>query len=320
MPEKDLYNRILGLLCSVFEAYSAVLFLPENNSTYKLASFFSLGDNILSQCRLKPGQGLVGWILRENQPILVNDFERTGESLGYYSSEKREKIKAFMGCPLEQGHGALCLDTKRSHSFSTKDQKILHQFALLIQDLQKDISLNHGTNREKHYYACLQTLHVLRLHYRRWSDYLHAFLCTLSQYTDFPYCFFASRDSAGNGYFLEGANREIFPSRDFQGKKFNIEEGLVGWVFRNNTMLHSSNSENSNLSNRILNHSIKLPELQSAICLPIMVHMRTRAVLVLADHRRHEFSKEEKKFLQMVTEYLSLFLENLYLKSKLREA
>ncbi|MCF8029543.1 MAG: GAF domain-containing protein [Desulfohalobiaceae bacterium] len=318
MPKKDLYNRILGLLCSVFEAYSAVLFLPENNTTYKLASFFSLGDNILTQCRLKPGQGLVGWVLRENQPLLVNDFERTGNSLGYYSSEKQEKIKAFMGCPLERGQGALCLDTKRSQSFSTKDQKILHQFALLVQDLQNDISPDHGTNREKHYYACLQTLYLLRLHYRRWSDYLHAFLCTLSQYTDFTYCFFASRDSAGKGYFLEGANRELLPSHGSQGKKFDIEEGLVGWVFRNNTMLHSLNRENSKLSNRILNHSVKLPELQSAICLPIMVRMRTRGVLVLADHRVREFSKEEKEFLHMVTEYLSLFLENLYLKSKLR--
>lgn len=316
MPEQPLYNRILGLIGSVFEAYSVVLFLPEDKATYKLAASFSLGENIISHCRLKPGQGLVGWVLRKNSPILITDFEREGGCLGYYSREKERKIKAFMGCPLEQGQGALCLDSKHPHSFNIKDQKILHQFVHLIQQLQNEVGHSKSSQLETDYYACLQTLHLLRMRYRRWSEYLAAFLQTLSRYTGFSYCFFASRDGKGGGYFLEGSNRPLLSDHD-SGKKFDINEGIVGWVFRNQTMVSTSNEGDSRVSKRLLNRDMEIPHLKSVICLPIVVNMRTRGVLVLADHAG-EIPQGMKRFLQLVAEHFSLFLENLYLRNKLQ--
>jgi transcriptional regulator with GAF, ATPase, and Fis domain len=322
MAEQPLYDRILSLIGSVFEAYTVVLFLPEQaeqKSMYRLASHFSLGENVLPNCRLEPGQGLVGWVLRKNRPILVNEFDREGDCLGYYSREKEQKIKAFMGCPLEQGQGALCLDSKRSHSFSTKDQKILHQFVHLIQRLRDDMDDSRSSQQEQDYYTCLQTLHLLRMRYQRWSDYLAAFLQTLSQHTGFTYCFFASRDGKGGGYFLEGANRPLLTGRSTGNRKFDINEGIVGWVFRNKTMVSTSKKGDSRVSKRLLNRDVELPALRSVVCLPIVVNMRTRGVLVLADPRGGELPDGLKRFLQLVAEHFSLFLENLYLKNKLQK-
>jgi transcriptional regulator with GAF, ATPase, and Fis domain len=316
MPEQPLYNRILGLIGSVFEAYSVVLFLPENEATYKLAACFSLGDNVIPHCRLQQGQGLVGWVLRENSPILITDFQREGECLGYYARDKEPKIKAFMGCPLEQAQGALCLDSKHPHSFNIKDQKILHQFVHLIQQLRNDAGHSRSSQQETDYYACLQTLHLLRARYRRWSEYLAAFLKTLSQYTGFGYCFFASRDGTGEGYFLEGSNRPLL-SQDPKDRKFDINEGIVGWVFRNKTMVSTSNEGDSRVAQRLLNRDVEIPEIKSVICLPIVVNMRTRGVLALADHSG-EIPDGMKRFLQLVSEHFSLFLENLYLRNKLQ--
>jgi len=319
MPEQPLYNRILGLIGSVFEAYSVVLFLPEKDTTYRLAASFSLGENIIPNCRLEPGQGLVGWVLRKNSPILITDFDREGDCLGYYSREKEQKIKAFMGCPLEQGQGALCLDSKHPHSFNIKDQKILHQFVHLIQQLQNDMGHSKSTQQEKDYYACLQTLHLLRMRYQRWSEYLAGFLQALSRHTGFSYCFFASRDGTGGGYFLEGANRPILSDHDPGDRKFDINEGIVGWVFRNKTMVSTSNKGDARVAKRLLNHDIEIPHLKSVICLPIVVNLRTRGVLVLAD-QAGEITDEMKRFLQLVAEHFSLFLENLYLRNKLQSS
>jgi len=319
MSEQPLYNHILGLVGSVFEAYSVVLFLPEEDGSYKLAASFSLGENILSDCRLEPGQGLVGWVLRQNSPILISEFDREGSCLGYYSREKELKIKAFMGCPLQEEGGAICLDSKYSHSFSIKDQKILHQFAHLIDRLKNEEDQSHSSQLEKEYYMCLQTLHLLRMRYQRWSEYLASFLQTLSQYTGLTYCFFASRDGAGEGYFLEGTNRRILAGHQSESRKFDINEGIVGWVFRNKTMVSTSNTGDARSPKRLLNREVDIPQLQSIICLPIVVNLRTRGVLVLADPRR-ELSEELKRFLQLVAEHFSLFLENLYLKDKLQRS
>ena len=53
----------------------------------------------------------------------------------------------------------------------------------------------------------------------------------------------------------------------------------------------------------------------AGICLPVMVDRKIRAVLTLADLDEVAISKDIKSFCGMVTDYLSLFLENLYLKN-----
>ncbi|MCF8085970.1 MAG: GAF domain-containing protein, partial [Desulfohalobiaceae bacterium] len=73
----------------------------------------------------------------------------------------------------------------------------------------------------------------------------------------------------------------------------------------------------SRVSKRLLNRDIEIPHLRSVICLPIVVNLRTRGVLVLAD-RDGEIPEGMKKFLQLVAEHFSLFLENLYLRNKLQ--
>lgn len=318
MQEKQLFDRIISLACSVFEAYSGVLFLREKEDSYKLVSHFSLGDNIDTKCRVRPGKGLVGWILRKNSPLVINEFDREGDSLGYYRKKREEKIKAFMGCPLDNGQGVLCLDSKRSHTFSTKDQKLLHQFVLLIQQVQTESSSSTIPERERNYYACLQSVRLLRENYQRWSDFLNSYLQCLNQYTGFAYCFFATRNKDGSGYFLEGSNRRMLSQQNKQELCFHIQEGLVGWVFRNNTLVSRAEKENGSLTTRILNKEADPPHVRCVICLPLIIHLRVRGVLVLADTEQQNIPDHLLNFLLLIRDQLALFLENLYLKNRLK--
>lgn len=60
MSSNTLEKHILSIVCSVFDAYSAVLFLPdEEGETHHLSASFSLGDKISSTAEALPGKGLV---------------------------------------------------------------------------------------------------------------------------------------------------------------------------------------------------------------------------------------------------------------------
>jgi transcriptional regulator with GAF, ATPase, and Fis domain len=319
MSEHYFFNRILGLVCSVFDAYSAVLFLPDGKGEYRLASYFSLGDNVLTNSALRPGQGLVGWILKNNEPLLLNAFDRQGDSLGYYSPEAESKIKAFMGCPLSQGYGALCLDSKNTYSFSGKDQKILHQFVQLIEALRDDIYQQRFNEQEQNYYTCLKLIRALKSKTPRWSAFLDHLLKLLNEYTQFSHTFFASRDERGEGFFLEGWNRPLFSSSENHKRKFNINSGMIGWVFRNHTPISTADKETTAEGTPVFDKRYKAPQFQSVICLPLVVHMRTRGVLVIADEGKRPITKELKNFLLIVADQLALFLENLYLKNKVHQ-
>lgn len=318
MLDQSYLTPILNIVCSVFDAYSVVVFLPSQDDKYfQISDCFSLGDNIKKDCLLEPGQGLVGWIIRNNKPLLVNDFDRQGDGLGYYYPEAEAKIKSFMGCPLNKGSGALCLDSKRSFSFSTKDQKILHQFTQFIEILRNNLQKYQLNEKKFNYYVCLQTIKLLKNQSSRWSDFLNSFLDILSEYTQFDHCFFASRDKDGQGFYLEGWNQPIFYKKDLHTKKFDTREGLIGWVFRNHTKVMSHDGKQSrSLKTPLFKKQKDLPQFQSVICLPIIVSLKTRGVLVLADQKHRPITEDLNEFLSLITDQLSLLLDNLYLKNK----
>jgi GAF domain-containing protein len=52
---------------------------------------------------------------------------------------------------------------------------------------------------------------------------------------------------------------------------------------------------------------------------PLKVHKRCRGVLVFGDRESRVISDEIRAFARMAADYLALFLENLYLKSRLTQ-
>jgi signal transduction protein with GAF and PtsI domain len=318
MHGNDCLAKILGIVCNVFDAYSAVLFLPETNEEYYLAAQFSLGDHILPDTRIQAGKGLVGWIIRNRQPLLVNNFDRQSDCLGYYSGDGESKIKAFMGCPMNGGRGALCLDSKKTYSFSERDQKILHQFTQLIDAVQTSICSSDQEAQERRFYACLKALRLLKEQNPRWSDFLTAFLAILAENTGFQYCFLAVRDEWGKEYSIEGTNRRILEGEEDDRRPLTMGSGLVGWVFKNNKAVFTGEKDPAPRDIPLFGRELSAPSFKSAACLPLIVSRKTRGVLVLADQENLLIQEHLKSFLFLVSDYLASFLENLYLKNKLQ--
>jgi len=313
-------ETITSVVCSVFDAYSSVLFLPrKNGQDFYVAAHFSLGDEVDNQAIIEPGKGLVGWIIRNKRPLLINDFDRKRNRLGYYKSKQEERIKAFMGCPLRSGEGALCLDSKRTYSFSEKDQKILDLFSILIARFQSDACQAEQNMAEHTLYQGLKAVHALRHKHPRWSDYLRRFLELTAATTGFEYAFFAARDERGESYFLEGFNRMPAQSEEIFKTRFPIKSGIIGWVFNNQSPVYVNEQNTGPAGASLFGKDLKTPKFNSVVCLPLKIHKRTRGVFVLADHGALQLSDEVKNYLDMAVSDLALLLENLYLKNRLTE-
>ncbi|WP_291321346.1 GAF domain-containing protein [Desulfonatronospira sp.] len=310
-------DRILGLVCSVFDGYSAVLFLrdPDRN-TCRLAASFSLGDSIPKGFEITAGTGLVGWIAKNSKPLLINNFERDEGCLGYYTRESESKIKAFMGCPLPGGAGVLCVDSKKTYSFSDKDQKILYQFAQLTEDVRLGLVQADENIALQDYYRYLTLIQKLRQRVPRWRSFLNQLLELLSQSTGFKHCFMAARDERGEGYYLQGLRQEILPRVNLEQKKFNIDSGLLGWVFKHGSPIFSGLEEGP-AGLPLFGKETPSQQFTSVICMPLQVHKKTRGILVLADTEALSIDEDLRGFVHMVGDYLALFLENLYLKSRI---
>jgi len=318
MNTKSCYERILGIVCSVFDAYSAVLITPDSTGrAFAVAGSFSLGDHVNRAAQFIPGKGLVGWIISNQAPMLVNDFDTRQYHLGYYVSNEESKIKAFMGVSLKNGSGALCLDSKRQYSFSNKDQKILQLFADLVYEVQTSSCLAAETMNLGKYYNCLQLVYGLRKRHKNWTKFLEHFLGLMAESTGFSYCSFASRDEAGNNYYIEDETHPFAPE---ETQAIPYGSGLVGWVFKNGNPVFMSSSDSGVPASPLYCKLASQPNFMSVVCLPLIIGRITRGVLVFASETPREIPDELKVFCQMASEHLALFLENLYLRSRLHEA
>jgi len=310
-------DQILCIVCNVFDAHSSVLLLPAGKERYRIASFFSLSDAIAKDATITLGTGLAGWIIRNDKPLLINNFDRAKGRLGYYISGEEKEIRAFMGCPLEQGLGVLCLDSKRTYSFSDKDQKILHQFAKLVDTLVLEFHRLAAGSTEQRYYQGLKLLNELRGKFSSWLAYLAKFLDILAEITQFSHCFLAVRDEHGRFFSVEGSNRELILGSDSLNLQFPLENGLVGWVFRNGTPVFAGKKDLTSPSTSLLGPNVPLPAFTSVACVPLMIYKRTRGVLVIASVTPQSISQELRAFMHIVATNLSYFLENLYLRNRL---
>ncbi|CAM2057639.1 GAF domain protein [Desulfovibrionales bacterium] len=317
MNQNTALEHILTIVVSVFNAYSAVLFLAgQADETFHIAGYFSLDDLVKRQAVIHPGQGLVGWILRNQQSLLINNFDHKRNILDYYAKRDVSKIKAFMGCPLPDGQGALCLDSKRNYSFSDKDQKTLQLFTGLISDIYQQRQSVDENRQISNLYRSLNELLLMHRSHTRWSDYLQYFLAGAAQATGFSYSFFLAQDDTGTTYNIEGYNQQLVNIGGDQ-LEFPIGSGLAGWIFRNNSPVYIGKEDSTADISPLFGLSATTPTFKSLICLPLTVHKKTRGVLGWASEEPLELTKEIRNYTRMAGEHLALFLENLYMRGLL---
>lgn len=308
----NLANHILSIICSVFDAYSAVLFLPEDDGQrHYLAAYFSLGDNIEENVIITPGKGLVGSILLNRNASHLDNFDYSQYSLGYYRANSNEQIKAFMGNPVPGG-GALCVDSKRQYSFSEKDSKILQLFAELLGGLERP-GKNESEVQAARYFAELCQIQELRLQFRRWPEFLRNYLRIIGRATRFDYCAFATLQEGGDSYCLEAESAPLLLANG-NPLCLPIGAGLAGWVFQNEQHIFA---ESNPSPTALFGKLDDIPDFPAVICMPIMVNKGCRGVLCLAHTEPITIDDAMRAFLRVAVDHLSMFLENLYLKNRL---
>ena len=131
-PSAKELQSLVDLVSNTTDAYTTVLFLaPEPGQALAIAAYQSLSQNIDTQVLIGPGEGLIGWVYKNNKPVNVDKFDRDTRRLLFYKED--ESIKSFMAVPLPGIPGVLAVDSKQRYVFTEKNQKILNQFGETIE-------------------------------------------------------------------------------------------------------------------------------------------------------------------------------------------
>ncbi len=134
-------DHLIQMVANFFDAHTAALLMVgHDKSVLKLAAWETLSPYLIPECEIRIGQGLLGWVVKENKTLHVTKFSRDTKTLGIYS--KDANIKAFLAAPLPKGRGVIMVDSKNRYAFPEKKQRILNSCAQVALDLYS--SLEHA--------------------------------------------------------------------------------------------------------------------------------------------------------------------------------
>ena len=304
-------NTMLAIVRTTFDAHSAVLFLPDDSGNCSVALSSSDEAPYVQEVKIAPGKGLVGWILRQKQPVIVNDLDMRHTFLGYYPPAEEGAVTAFMGCFMPNG-GALCVDSVRPRTFTEADQILLHRFARHIAKQVHSAGLASDAAELQRYFAKLETLFDAES-LTGWKDYLKAYLKTVAEGTGLEYAAFISAAEDANTFTVEAENVRIMGN----GASLPLASGgLVSWVLRNDGPVFISGEEGP--GSPLFGSLPDIPPFQAIVCLPIQLNKVTCGVLCLASTETHPLHQYLRSFIKMASQLLSLHINRLSLSVRLK--
>jgi len=132
MDENNALQELVYLTSNVMEGFTVALFLIGHDEKEKiyLHAYDSFCKNIKEDCVLGSGEGLIGWVFREQKPVIANNFERDTSTLKIY--KKDENIKSLMAVPLPKKKGVIFVDSKKNYSFTEEKEKLLKNISNII--------------------------------------------------------------------------------------------------------------------------------------------------------------------------------------------
>lgn len=310
-------ESILTLAASVFNAYSVVLFevAGEGQKAQMLAAY-SQGSHLDQNATIIPGRGLVGWILRNNSPIVIGTIDETHAYLGYYEESWEPDICSFLGCPLSDG-GILCIDSRERHAFTPEKQRLISVFADMLAQAKK-FSQQEGNTpaKDDRFLAALGAMAELRRHYSGWKNYIRQMLPILVEASGFSYAAFASRPEGSSNYIVEGETPTLL-LKDGAPMELSLHSGLIGWVLRNEEALFSDGGSGPM---PLYGKRDDVPDFEAVLCIPVRMEKVLCGVLCLASAEKRAIGDDLRTFASLAADDLGRLLEVLALRYRLRMA
>lgn len=146
----ELLDRAMKVAGKIMEVEASALMLIDQSTkelVFKIAHGKS-GDKV-KEIRLEPGQGIAGWVAREEKPVLINDVENDPRHFKKADEYSGFKTRAVLCVPLkvkDKTIGILqVLNPKRKKGFDSEDQELLGNFssmaAIAIENARMHTSL-----------------------------------------------------------------------------------------------------------------------------------------------------------------------------------
>lgn len=284
---EELMKNVLRLVVSAVNAEAAIVYRYDPSQQHLRARFYS-GDEP-THFNIQMGQGFVGWVAQNQQPVLTNAPK---EDSRYSAEIQSVDLRSIICWPLflrGKFFGVVEAINKKNGAFDQNDLDTLNllsdQIALAINNAQLYRSIKRESLRRKTLFEISrQLLLPLTL-----DELLHNILITLQKVIEFNAgSVFLINEENGNIDSITSIGYDPVLETDLHLK---TGQGLVGWVARaGEAVIVPDTSQDARYINA-------RAETKSELAVPIQSDRKLVGVLNLESDRLSAFSDEDKEIL-----------------------
>lgn len=287
-------QALVDLCLNNLDGFSVVLFSADKvGGPLRLRAYRSLSSHIDSETVIHPGDGLIGWVYKNNQPVNVDQVAFESDRLLFYTRD--EEIKSFMAVPLPEICGVLAVDSKQRYIFTDKSTKLLLQFAQSISRLAqrlfgkpaprkmtgegKDGSMG-AAPPENEICALWQGLEFCLSHSDHEGGGLESALELIRRFSGLSWAFLTVIRTGDNRHYHLAAASENAP--DNLPGRFALASGLAGWVHTKLKPLSIDRLKADSHNSFIFQKNEPIKGFRSFYGWPVMYNDQPRGALILA--------------------------------------
>ena len=285
----DGLNELIQLISNVTESFTTALFLFDSvKNKLNLRCYHSLSLHINPDTQLQVGDSLIGWVAKNQRPVNIAPFDRDTRNLKLYL--KDEKIKSFLAVPVGEV-GVLCVDSKRNYVFTDKDQKILHDFSLLVLQVLQAQATAKIEKQQQTILEFFNHINALSKKKQDLNQYYQRVLQCCRKFSNTDAAFLVLVPKKKDRYkvvALEGTLKAPLKKTFLP-----IDMGLTGWVIREEKPLVRRSMKPRNHKSYIFFPDDPCMHFQSYIGLPMLFFGKLYGVMNLVGHRENNWEDDE---------------------------
>lgn len=281
-------------------------------------------DELARQVRLKVGEGICGWVVREGLPFLSNDtWNETRVRPAARHAGTNSLIRSYIAVPLRTGGrviGVLTVESDQVNAFTYEDVDLLEAVAAqvggpissarLYQEAQR---LAEQVRRRNKYLEVINTLARMAVSTLDLQRLLTSVTDEIQQGFGYGHVeLYAADEEAGELELVAQAG----PEEPIEiGYRQPLEKGLLGKSYRTGLTVRVDDvASDPDYYVNTLFHT------RSELCVPIVASGRVLAVLNLESRQPAAFTDEDTATLETAADVLASAIENARLYQRAQEA
>lgn len=317
MGTQSSFQQMVNLLSNTLEAYTSAFFLKDSlGKNVSVVSFHTLSKYFKNQFSSSIGDsGLIERVIAKRETVKVDKLGQQFSIEEFPFYEKGEKgIKGLYAVPVGKVLGVLYVDTKRRWGFNDKQQKLVWEFAGILDTLVKS---DRALEREKLYARMLRLWHNLEQQAEqcdRVKRYLQEVIHLAHKFVSAhsSYLFLIEREK-GLASLVSHAGKV---PEELTESKIRISNSVLKWVFSNKKTLKVRRMETKSKKQYLFHPHEPLPHSGSFLATPFLAQGEVAAIMGFLWEKEHNWNRDELYITKMIAKRSAMVFESFILKRR----